>query len=149
MGRNKILKDYAKALYNVAEEFGKLMEKEGYWSGDMTLWITEYEAWTVEDMVYILRNADKFVKEIYNSMEALRDDVEAWIDYNVDVADLGIAYINLRSWMIGCPRMSKEEIDKIREIKKQLGEIIGDMETKYGERDDNPQPKHLRTLKKK
>lgn len=139
---------YRGLLDELAEKFSALMEKHGYWSSDYTIWCTEFEAWSVDDMLYIVANEEKYC-ERYGGIEGFRDEVEAWINYNVDVYELGIQYINLKSWLLGCPRMSDEEIASLRICRQSLEDAMAEMQEKWGKRDDNPQPERLRLHKDK
>lgn len=47
-----------------------------------------------------------------------------WYDYCIDAHALGIAVPNFRSWHDGFPRMSREKMDKINELHRQIEEEI-------------------------
>lgn len=136
---------YKEVLEELSKEFTRITEKEGWWSDDYSLWVTEFEAWSVEDMMHVVSNEDKLVEKF--GLEGLRDTIEEWISYNIDVTELGINYINLKSWLMGCPRVSQEVINGIRERLHALNVAIRDCKDRYGELDYNPQPKHLRNIK--
>lgn len=148
---------YMRLLDELAEEFARIMEKEGYWLKDYTLWATEFEAWSVEDMMYIVTNYKTLVNRYgdWNDteeerLELLRNDINLWIDYNVDVANFGINYINLKSWLMGAPRMSQVDIDKLKEAQRKLDELVGEFRECYGRLRTESQPEHLyERLKKK
>lgn len=146
-----LTKRYRQILDEAATMFSELMEKQGEWSSDYTLWFTEYEAWQPSDMLYILEH----YKHLYQSRTSagalvqLQEEVQAWIEYNVAVADFGIQYINLKSWLNGAPRISQEQIDHLRELRDNFQNTCKEYQEEYGELDTNPQPKHLRTLKDK
>ena len=154
-----IKEKYKQVLDELAERFSNITGKQGEWTSDYTIWVTEFEGWTTEDMLYIVSEYPKLISR-YNppvkdgfvevmKLEMLRDDIEAWIDYNVEVASLGINYINLKSWLAGCPRLSQAEIDDIKERKRKLNDLLNGCIDIFGKLDTDPQPKHLRELKNK
>lgn len=146
---------YRVLLDELAERFAKLMHKQGYWSDDYTLWFTEYEAWDANDMFYIINNKERLLERgspymnKYERIKALRNDVEAWIEYNVDVAQFGIRYINLKSWLMGAPRMSKEKRKELCKLREDLDKACREMQEVYGEQYNGSQPEHLRALERK
>lgn len=135
---------YRQLLDEIAEKFALLMEKQGYWMSDYSLWCTEWEAWSPEDMLYILEKYGHLKGE---PLEALRDDVEAWLEYNVDVAQFHIQYINLKSWLMGAPRMSKEHIDRLHALRNELDTLCKQHQAEFGKLNTSSQPEHLQTLK--
>lgn len=150
-----IKEEYQQILGKLAEEFERLTEKRGEWSSDYELWITEYEAWTCSDMLYIVSEYNNLVNRYgdwHNSKDERREmllsDIERWIDYNVAVAEFGIQYINLKSWLMGAPRMSDNEINKLRSLKKDLYDEIEEKKKAYGEKENSSQPQHLAEIYK-
>ena len=147
--------EYRKVLDKLAEEFGRLTDKQGYWSADYAIWHTEYEAWVPDDMLYIVSEYDKLMMNCGDSKasaemrkELFLTNIEKWIDYNVAVAEFGIQYINLKSWFMGAPRMSDNEINKLRALKKDLYDEIGEHKKAYGEQRNSSQPQHLADIYK-
>ncbi|MCR4847377.1 MAG: hypothetical protein K5920_00800 [Bacteroidales bacterium] len=51
-------------------------------------------------------------------------DLIEWYDYCAEALPLGLNGINLKSWLAGAPRSSKETIEKIKEIRRELDELI-------------------------
>lgn len=143
----KELKEYRKICDEIADKFAEITEKDGYWMSDYCLWVTEFEAWTVNDMLLVMERYS--MREDEDGKAALLEDVEQWIQYNVEVNELGIAYINLGSWLLGAPRMTWEEIDSIKTQRKELEMLLGAYQIKFGKADNSSQPMHLRTLKNK
>ena len=145
----ELITRYRQILDEAATMFSELMEKQGEWSSDYTLWFTEYEAWTPEDMLYILEH----YKHLYQSRTSagalvrLQEEVQEWLEYNVDVAEFNIKYIGLRSWLQGESRMSKEGIEHLRYLRHSLESECEEAQTIFGKLDTNPQPEHLRNLK--
>lgn len=147
---------YRQLLDETATMFSNLMNKTGEWTSDYTLWCTEWEAWTPDNMLYILgkyghllqKRKDIADDEIRRDiLIRLRNDVQAWLEYNTDVAQFHIQYINLKSWLMGAPRVSQEQIDHLRELRDSLNNTVEEYRAEYGELDTNPQPKHLRNIK--
>ena len=60
------------------------------------------------------------------------EDLIEWYDYNTEVSILGLTTINLKSWLMGVPRVSKEGIAKIKAKRKKLEELIEDTQKKWG-----------------
>lgn len=54
------------------------------------------------------------------------DDVTEWQDYNSDASYLGLNYINLRSWLMGCPRTSKEKRAELYAMRRNFEELINE-----------------------
>ena len=52
------------------------------------------------------------------------NDLIEWYDYNTQSNQYGLATPNLKSWLKGCPRVSKERLDEICEHWKALDELI-------------------------
>lgn len=137
---------YRQLLDEISTKFGALMEKQGEWTSDYTLWCTEWEAWQPSDMLYILEKYGHLLHR-RDILITLRNDVQAWLDYNVDVAQFGIQYINLKSWLNGAPRLSQEQIDHLRELRDNFRNTCEEYQAEYGKLDTNPQPEHLKNLK--
>lgn len=60
-----------------------------------------------------------------------QDLIECY-DYNLEGGMLGLNQINLKSWLMGVPRASKEHIAKINAMRKELEELINETNEKYG-----------------
>lgn len=65
-----------------------------------------------QDMMYMLDNGIAFE-------EWLR-----WYDYCLDAHDLGLGVPNFPSWHKGCPRLTEEEIQEIKDKRRELRELI-------------------------
>lgn len=48
------------------------------------------------------------------------DTLMEWYDYNVEASMLGLGEINLKSWLMGAPRISQDRIDEIKEARKRF-----------------------------
>ena len=52
------------------------------------------------------------------------EDLIGWYDYNMQAHQYGLATPNLKAWLNGCPRVSKERLDEIKEHWKELEKLI-------------------------
>lgn len=59
-------------------------------------------------------------------------DLIEWYDYNCEGGMLGLSQINLKSWLMGAPRASKEDIAEIKARRKVLEEMIEEQNKRYG-----------------
>lgn len=59
------------------------------------------------------------------------DVFEEWEEYCLDSFELNLSTPNLQSWVKGCPRASKEEIQRLKNIKKQFEEECDKLNDKY------------------
>lgn len=132
-----IVKEYEK-------HFVEITERKGWWDKDFSLYITEYEAWSLEDMRYIV---DTY-KDNPGMWKDVRENISGWLDYTSDCFEFGIQYINLRSWIMGCPRMSEETRKQFHDGKSRLEDLIKEQQKKFGAVSHSSVPEHLRNLKK-
>lgn len=65
-----------------------------------------------QDMMYMLNNSIAF------------DEWLRWYDYCLDANDLGFKTPNFTSWYKGCPRLTEEQIQNIKEKRQELKELI-------------------------
>lgn len=54
-----------------------------------------------------------------------------WWDYNLDAHFLNLNALNLRSWLNGCPRLSQEQIDELKKMRKDLDDIVETYKKKF------------------
>ena len=59
-------------------------------------------------------------------------DLIEWYDYNCEGGLLGLNQINLKSWLMGAPRASKETIAEIKARRNELEELIKNQNEKNG-----------------
>lgn len=146
------IEKYHDTLDDLGRVFSRIVERNGEWSDDYTLWLTDFEAWVVEDMAYIVENYeccfDSSDESKTNELHRLRDELNKWIYYNIDVANIGIKYINLRAWLMGCPRMNKVDIQRLYDLKKAYEDAERKAVAEFGKIDTNQQPEHLRNIGK-
>ena len=53
-----------------------------------------------------------------------REQYIEWQEYCCDAAEFGFDTPNLRSWIMGCPRTSKETFDTLRKLKQDLQDAV-------------------------
>ena len=83
----------------------------GYWIGDDTGSLYAYgdcHFISMDDIRYCVDNGISY--EEYSEYE----------EYNAAACSLGLDNINLRSWHNGCPRLSKEKIERLQNMKDEL-----------------------------
>ena len=80
-------------------------------------------------------NMDVIVTDLKE--DAPEEELIKWYDYNTECSFFGINGCNYHSWLKGCPKLSENEIEEIRQYqkivedaKKQLDECV----SKYKER---------------
>ena len=124
---------------NICEEYSKRFCAcagiQGEWAGDYTIFFTEYEAYTIDDMRYVVDNID-MLKRKYPS--SLAEEIRKWVDYNVDVHKLGCAYINLPSWLQGCPRISSHERQRLLASMDAIDKVCKKLQEEFGKNEENP-----------
>jgi hypothetical protein len=59
-------------------------------------------------------------------------DIVEWYDYTMEAVPLGFNNINLKSWLIGAPRASKEEIERIKSLRNEIDDIVKNANEKNG-----------------
>lgn len=52
------------------------------------------------------------------------EDLIEWYDYNTEVSILGLTTINLKSWLMGAPRINQMRIEEIKAKRRELEELI-------------------------
>lgn len=59
-------------------------------------------------------------------------DIIEWYDYTTEAVPLGFNNINLKSWIMGAPRASKDEIERIKSIRNEIDDIVKSANEKNG-----------------
>ena len=59
-------------------------------------------------------------------------DLIEWYDYNIEVSILGLTTINLKSWLMGAPRVNQMRIKEIKAKRKELEELIEETKKENG-----------------
>ena len=87
----------------------------GYWIGEEVGGVYDYGG-----MFTI--NMDDIIYCVEHDVTALQ--YQEWQDYICDAAEFGFDTPNLRSWIRGCPRTSKETFDTLRKLKQDLQDAV-------------------------
>lgn len=115
---------YANACNMYLTELLRMWELDaryGYWNSDQPGTIYHYgetHNLSMEDIIYCVEN------------DIEEDEVLAWEDYCLNAMELNISYPNLRAWHHGCPRISQDQFDRIREMKDELDRAVEELKKK-------------------
>ena len=60
------------------------------------------------------------------------EDLIEWYDYNCEGGMLGLNQINLKSWLMGAPRVNQMRIEEIKAKRKELDELIEEINENGG-----------------
>ena len=88
-----------------------LSPRYGYWNSDKVGTIYHYgdsHNLSMDEIIYCVEN------------DITEHEVMEWEDYILDAYEFGMSIINLQAWQKGCPRVSKEEFEVLRQKKKEL-----------------------------
>lgn len=106
----KACNEYLKAFCSTYE---LQYEKDAWAAGDVgTIALIGDYYIDFQDMMYMLNNNRAF------------DEWLRWYDYCLDASDLGLDTPKFTSWCKGCPRLTKEQIQDIKEKRQELKELI-------------------------
>lgn len=106
----EVCEDYLKAFCDVYE---LQCEEDAWVAGDVgTIALIGDYYIDLQNMMYMLDNGIAFE-------EWLR-----WYDYCLDAHDLGFNTPNFPSWHKGCPRLTEEQIQEIKDKRRELKELI-------------------------
>jgi len=123
--RELLKKEYENAANKYVDALLSMYEMDsfyGYWIADDVGGVYAYGDtffFNFDDIRYLVDN------------EIPLDVFDEWQDYCIEAFELGISQPNLQAWVKGCPRASKEEIERIRSIKRQLAEECDKLNDKY------------------
>ena len=119
-GIKKMLKEQWKQACNgYLVELLRMWELDahyGYWIGneDGTLYDYGDGMFTIsmDDIIYCVLG------------DITREQYIEWQEYICDATEFGFDTPNLRSWIMGCPRTSKETFDTLRKLKQNLQDAV-------------------------
>ena len=119
-GIKKMLKEQWKQACNgYLVELLRMWELDahyGYWIGneDGTLYDYGDGMFTIsmDDIIYCVLG------------DITREQYIEWQEYICDATEFGFDTPNLRSWIMGCPRTSKETFDTLRKLKQDLQDAV-------------------------
>ena len=124
MGKNKLRTAFDKAVTNYVAALLEMYEWDayyGYWVGDDTTGIYAYgdcHFLTLSNIIYIVDN------------DVPLDVFEEWDDYCLWAHEFNQRIPNLDSWVKGCPRESKEEMEALRTAKQDFENQIQELKDK-------------------
>lgn len=98
---------YLLALLNAWELDGHY----GYWIGDEIGGVYSYG-----ESIFI--NMEDIVFCVENDID--ENEYMEWQEYNVEANEFGFDFINLKSWHMGCPRVTRETFDRLRKMKQTM-----------------------------
>lgn len=97
-------------------------ERYGYWVADDTTGVYaygDYHFLNLSDIIYIVDN------KVPESV------LEEWEEYCLWAHEFNQTIPNLASWVKGCPRASKGEIEALRKAKQDLDDAVKHIKEKY------------------
>ena len=89
--------------------------------------LTGYHFWVADEIGGLCNLPDDNVIDMQDIIYCIENDISynefiKWIDYNVDAHEFHFNYINLKSWHKGCPRVSADVFERLRQMKSNLDE---------------------------
>lgn len=119
-----VTKEHARAMYNLGciEYLRLFCEKHGFdyedakysWVGNEIGGITCVSDYFV-DMGVIIADIE---------MNTTEHDFVEWYNYCLDANEFGLVVPNFKSWVLGCPRSSKETLEHLRKLRQDLNDCI-------------------------
>lgn len=95
------------------------------------------DVWVADDVGTIACINDYYIdfnsviKYAVDNQLSDRNDLISWYDYSLFAHEYNQNIPNFESWSKGCPRMSKEEQEKLIGLKRDLEEAVKDFKQKY------------------
>jgi hypothetical protein len=117
--KRQLKEDWEKACNGYLVELLRMWELEawyGYWIGN-----EEGSLYDYGDGMFTI-NMDNIIYCVLNDIT--REQYIEWQEYVCEAAEFGFDTPNLRSWIKGCPRTSKETFDHLRSLKKDLADAV-------------------------
>ncbi len=112
--KQTIKTDYEKAVAAYVKAFCKRMEMSfGHWVGDEVGGMADFNDYFTVSFLDVKMCVD---------MDVTRDTFIAWYDYGVEVDSLGIKATipNLKSWLMGFRGLPEEDIERFKQMKRDL-----------------------------
>lgn len=115
-------------LYQLLDDWG-LYEKDdditkfGWWVGDEIGGV-----FCLEDDTFI--NMDEIRYCVDNNIDY--DTYQDYLEYATKCYDFGFDHMNLNAFVIGAPRVSNEEFERLEMLQKNLDDAINDIKDKMG-----------------
>lgn len=134
MAQLTLKQQYEAICHKYECQFCKLTDKQGEWTADYSVWITECEAYSFDEVRYVVDHATELTTKYKN----LSEELYKWVEYNIFAYEYKINCINLKSWLSGAPRMSEEDMQKIKNLRAKMQKEADDLVEKYGELIETP-----------
>lgn len=134
MAQLTLKQQYEAICHQYECRFRKLTDKQGEWTADYSVWITEDEAYSFDEVRYVVDHAT----ELTTKYKDLSEELYKWVEYNIFAYENKFNYINLKSWLGGAPRMSEEDMLKIKNLRAKMEKEANDLVEKYGELIETP-----------
>ena len=122
--KKAVIKAYEMACENIVKELRRkwdISERDGYWIGNEIGGLYDHESGftiTVGDMIYCIE---------HNISRLTYMD---YLDYNVRCLEYNLKTMNLKSYIMGAPRVSDKAFDNLDKLKKDLNNAIEEELTK-------------------
>jgi hypothetical protein len=116
--KQQLREDWEKACNGFLVELLRMWELDGhygYWIGEDVGGVYDYGGELcigMDDIIYCVEH------------DVTEEEYREWSDYCVEASEFGFDTPNLRSWIKGCPRTSKETFDHLRSLKKDLADAV-------------------------
>lgn len=134
MAQLTLKQQYEAICHQYEFRFRKLTDKQGEWTADYSVWITEDEAYSFDEVRFVVDHATELTTKYKN----LSEELYKWVEYNIFAYEYKINCINLKSWLSGAPRMSEEDMQKIKNLRAKMQKEADDLVEKYGELIETP-----------
>ena len=110
---------------------------------NMWEWDACYGYWLSDEVGSVYFYADNYVIDMDDIRYCVENNVSRkdfceYSEYNTDACNLGLDNINLCSWMKDCPRLSKEQIQHLYDLKSELYEETERMKEQLKNGKNNP-----------
>jgi hypothetical protein len=117
--KQQLKEQWKKACRDFLDELLRMWELDahyGYWIGDEDGTLYDYGdgmfTISMDDMIYCVLG------------DITLEQYMEWQEYCCDAAEFNFNTPNLRSWIRGCPRTSKETFDMLRQLKADLDNAV-------------------------
>ena len=110
--------NYEKACYDYVVAF---CEKHNFDYTPGYIWVAG-EAGTVACVSDYFFDMQTIIHDL--ELNAPEDELLKWYDYCMEMRDLGSKSIpNFKSWVCGCPRKSRREIERLLNMKREIDKL--------------------------
>lgn len=117
--KRQLKEQYEQACNAYLKELRKMWELDGYygyWIGDEVGGVWDYGDGSIdismENIIYCVEH------------DVTREQFDEWTEYICDASEFNMTTPNLRSFLAGCPRTSKEKFEELKQMKRALYEAV-------------------------